>query len=183
MKGAWSQFNEFTSKPGSDTAMMFGVALHAQKGERTGTPGSARDQYGITADFSYHADGMTFFIAGTLHNQKNVTTSIPNADWVGYVAQASTYMTDTSEYFVRFESGGVMQDSLGNDDVNILTNGVNWYLDEQGLKITSDFGWSFGEISRGSGGAPGMSNSMVGWRPSPNQSAEWLFRTQLQLAF
>ena len=92
-------------------------------------------------------------------------------------------MTDTTEYFIRYEGGGVMQDSLGNNDVNILTNGINWYLDGQGLKVTSDFGWSFGEISGGANGAPSMSNNMVGWRTSINQNAEWLFRTQLQLAF
>jgi hypothetical protein len=183
MKGSWSQFNEFTSKPASDQAIMWGVAVHAQKGERNGLSGNKRDQYGITSDFSYYADGMTFFISGTFHNQKNLSESIPNGDWIGYVVQASTYMTDTTEYFIRYEGGGVMQDSLGNNDVNILTNGINWYLDGQGLKITSDFGWSFGEISEGGSGAPGMSNSMVGWRPSPNQNAEWLFRTQLQLAF
>ena len=92
-------------------------------------------------------------------------------------------MTDKTEYFVRFASGGVLQDSLGNDDVNILTNGINWYLDGQGLKVTSDFGWNFGEISGGANGSPGMANSMLGWRPQIKQSAQWVFRTQLQLAF
>jgi hypothetical protein len=76
-----------------------------------------------------------------------------------------------------------MQDTQGNNDVHILTNGINWYLDGQGLKITSDLGISFGEISGGANGSPGMANAMVGWRPSVNQNAEWLFRTQLQLAF
>ena len=91
--------------------------------------------------------------------------------------QASTYMTDTTEFFMRFEGGGIMQNTMGGDDVHILTGGVNWYLDGQGLKVTSDFGWSFGEISSA------MANSMVGWRGSRNRNAEWLFRTQLQLAF
>jgi hypothetical protein len=54
---------------------------------------------------------------------------------------------------------------------------VNWYLDGQGLKITSDFGWSLGEISLQ------MQNYMVGWRGSDNPDAQWLFRTQLQLSF
>jgi len=70
-----------------------------------------------------------------------------------------------------------MQNSLGGDDIHILTSGVNWYLDGQGLKVTSDLGWSFGEISAG------LANQMVGWRPTRNRNAEWLFRTQLQLAF
>jgi hypothetical protein len=183
LEGSWRQFNQFTSPPGSEKGAMWGIALHAQNGERTGQAGRKQDQVGVTTDISIHLDGMTFFASGTFHNQKNLAAIIPNGDWVGYVVQASTYMTDTTEYFIRYESGGVMQDSLGNNDVNILTNGINWYLDGQGLKITSDFGWSFGEISGGANGAPSMSNNMVGWRTSVNQNAEWLFRTQLQLAF
>ena len=123
-------------------------------------------------------DGISFFLSGTIHNQKYpVGDTPPNADWVGYVAQASTYTTDNTELFMRFEGGGVMQNSMGGDDIHILTSGVNWYLDGQGLKVTSDFGWSFGEISAG------LANQMVGWRPTGNRNAEWLFRTQLQLAF
>ena len=183
LEGSWSQFNQMTSPPGSEKGVLWGIAAHAQNGERTGQAGRKQDQVGVTSDISIHMDGMTFFASGTFHNQKNLAAGIPNGDWVGYVVQASTYMTDTTEYFIRYEGGGVIQDSLGNNDVNILTNGINWYLDGQGLKVTSDFGWSFGEISNGSNGAPSMSNNMVGWRTSVNQNAEWLFRTQLQLAF
>ena len=181
--GTWGQFNQFTSPVGSEQASMWGIAIHGQRGERTGSGNIKRDQYGITSDYSVHSDGMTFFVSGTFHNQKNLSVITPNGDWVGYVVQASTYMTDTSEYFIRYAGGGIMQDRQGNNDVHILTNGINWYLDGQGLKVTSDLGISFGEISGGASGSPGMANAMVGWRPSVNQNAEWLFRTQLQLAF
>ena len=183
LEGSWRQFNQFTSPVGSEQAKMWGIAVHGQHGERTGGGSQKQDQYGITTDFSFHSDGMTFFASGIYHNQKNLTSTISNGDWIGYVAQASTYMTDTSEYFIRYAGGGVIQDSLGNNDTHILTNGVNWYLDGQGLKVTSDLGISFGEVSNGGSGAPGMSNLMLGWRASENQNAEWVFRTQLQLAF
>ena len=177
LQGEWSQFNMMTSPMGSERAAMVGVAVHAQNGERSGSGALKQDQTGVTADLSLHFDGATFFMSGTIHNQKDVATNIRNSDWVGYVFQASTYMTDTTEAFMRFEGGGIMQNSMGGDDVHILTSGVNWYLDGQGLKVTSDFGWSFGEISAA------MENFMVGWRATPNQNGEWLFRTQLQLAF
>ena len=186
LEGSWAQFNQFTSPVGSEQGVLWGIAAHGQNAERLGRGNPKQDQYGITSDISIHSDGMTFFASGTFHNQKNPSSSVPNGDWVGYVVQGSTYMTDNTEYFIRYASGGVMQDSLGNNDVNILTNGVNWYLDGQGLKVTTDFGVSFGEISAGQGGQdnpPAMANQMVGWRASPNQNAEWLFRTQLQLAF
>ncbi|MDP7004718.1 MAG: porin [Phycisphaerales bacterium] len=177
LDGEWSQFNMMTSPVGSEMATMVGLAVHAQNGERTGAGQLKQDQVGVTADLSMHFDGATFFMSGTVHNQKDVATHVRNADWVGYVIQASTYMTDTTEAFMRFEGGGIMQNTMGGDDVHILTGGVNWYLDGQGLKVTSDFGWSFGEISAA------MDNFMLGWRSTPNQNAEWVFRTQLQLAF
>jgi len=177
LEGNWGQFNQFTSPIGSERATLVGVAVHGQQGERTGGGGLKQDQYGVTADLSMNFDGVSFFLSGTMHNQKNVSASIPNADWVGYLAQASTYMTDKTEVFMRFEGGGVRQNSMGGDDVHILTTGVNWYLDGQGLKVTSDVGWSLGEISTG------MQNWMVGWRATTEQNSQWLFRTQLQLAF
>ena len=177
LEGNWAQFTQFTSPIGSENSTMVGVAIHGQQGERTGSTGRKQDQYGITADLSMNFDGMSFFLSGTMHNQKNVTGNILNADWVGYIAQASTYMTDTTELFMRFEGGGVRQNTMGGDDLHILTSGVNWYLDGQGLKVTSDIGWSFGEISNG------MQNLMVGWRSTTEQNSQWLFRTQLQLAF
>ena len=175
--GGWNQFKQFTSPVGSEFAMMVGVAAHAQNKERDGQTGLKQDQVAITADLSMHFDGATFFMAGTFNNLSPFSTSIPNADYVGYVFQGSIYATKNTELFMRFEGGGIMQNVLGGDDIHILTGGFNWYLDGQGLKVTSDFGWSFGEISKK------MENYMVGWRGSANRNAEWLFRTQLQLLF
>jgi hypothetical protein len=179
LDGNWEQFNQFTSPPGSSVGAMFGIAMHAQQGERGGE-GAPQDQIGLTADYSVHFDGGTLFASGTIHNQENAVTPsgrLPNVDWVGYVLQGSFYTSHTTEVFMRFEGGGARQNEAGGDDVHILTTGVNWYLDGQGLKITSDFGWSLGEISTQ------MQNYMVGWRGSDNRNAEWLFRTQLQLSF
>jgi len=163
---------------------MVGIAVHAQNKERVtgevdqfGNPVPKQDQVGVTADLSMHFDGATFFMSGTFHNQTNFNTNTPNADWVGYVFQGSTYTAPNTELFMRFEGGGIMQNQLGGDDVHIITGGFNWYLDGQGLKVTSDFGWSLGELPQR------MENYMLGWRGSDNRNAEWLFRTQLQLLF
>jgi len=183
--GTWDQFNEFTSAPGSNNATMVGVAFHAQRG----ITGVDRDltsdlDLGVTADLSMNFDGGTFFISGTYHNQKSVVNALPqmqgstsNVDWVGYVVQGSIYTGSTTEVFLRFEGGGAIQNSYGGDDLHILTTGANWYLDGHGLKITSDFGWNFGDVSEE------MTNYMLGWRESVDVEGEWVFRTQLQLAF
>ena len=156
---------------------MFGFAMHAQKQDRTGRGAPKTDQWGLSADLSLNFDGASLFFSGTFQNQKFATSSLPNTDWLCYVFQGSVYATDNTEFFMRYEGGGPMQDPFGNDTVHILTSGLNWYLEKQKFKVTSDFGWSFGEVHSVS------VNQMVGWRGSLNRNAEWLFRTQLQLEF
>ena len=181
LEGDWTQFNTFTSPPGSNEASMFGLAMHAQRGLHNGNISITSDlDIGVTADLSLNFDGGTFFVSGTVINQKDgerngvVNTNI---DWVGYVVQSSFYTSEHTEVFLRFSGGGARQNEAGGDDLHILTAGANWYLDGQGLKITSDFGWNFGDVSRE------MTNYMLGWRESPDLEGAWVFRTQLQLAF
>ena len=181
LEGQWEQFLQFTSPQGSTKASMLGIGLHAQRGITGDNVNFTSDlDLGVTADMSLHFDGGTLFASGTWHNQKDANrlgVVTPNVDWVGYVLQGSMYTTSTTEVFLRFEGGGAMQNSYGGDDVHIITAGANWYLDGQGLKITSDIGWNLGEISAQ------MTNFMVGWRASPSLEGEFLFRTQLQLSF
>ncbi len=78
---------------------------------------------------------------------------------------------------MRWEGGGPKATQLGGADINIVTTGMNWYLEQQSLKVTSDFGFSMGKVPHS------MQNLMVGWRTSNTRDGEWLFRTQLQLEF
>jgi hypothetical protein len=180
--GTWDQFDEFTSVPGSKNATMFGVGLHAQRGITGADKDLTSDlDLGVTADLSMNFDGGTFFASGIYHNQESVVdlfgSTTPNIDWVGYVLQGSMYTGNMTEVFLRFEGGGTIQNSAGGDDFRVLTTGANWYLDGQGLKVTSDFGWNFGDVSEK------MTNYMLGWRESVDLEGEWVFRTQLQLSF
>lgn len=181
LEGDWGQFTQFTSPMGSDRAVMLGVAVHGQHSERDGNPGQVSnikvDQWGITADLSIQLDGASFMASGTWHHQKSLATSIPTVDWIGVVLQGSTYVSSDTEVFLRWEAGGAKQSSMGGANVNILTAGTNWYLEDHGLKITTDFGWSFGKIS------DSMRNTMVGWRDDANWNGQWVLRTQMQLAF
>jgi hypothetical protein len=61
------------------------------------------------------------------------------------------------------------------DPLNLLTAGVNWYLDGQDIKWTTDLGWAITEVH------PWFADLNAGWRPSG--SDEIVFRTQLQLMF
>jgi hypothetical protein len=61
------------------------------------------------------------------------------------------------------------------DPLNLLTVGVNCYLDGQDVKWTTDLGWAITDVH------PWFADVNAGWRPS--RANEIVFRTQLQLMF
>ena len=65
----------------------------------------------------------------------------------------------------------------GGDRLQILTVGMNHYLDGQDMKITADLGFSFGEVSQF------MANTETGWIGDLERRDQVVFRTQLQLMF
>ena len=182
LSGGWEQFNQFTSPPGSGKGLLLGIAGHRQNLERdsTDTGGGFADgsMWGMTADASYLFDGASFFVAGTYHHIKDFNTSGPqDLNWMGIVAQGGTYISNSTELFGRFEAGGTSNGALGGEAVQILTVGMNHYLDGQDLKVSADVGFSFGEV-------PGtMENSLTGWRTDNEVRDQVVVRTQLQVMF
>ncbi len=180
--GGWEQFNQFTSPPGSGNGLLLGVAGHRQNLERnsTGTESGFVDgsMWGVTVDASYLFDGASFFVAGTFHRVKDFNQANPqDLNWMGIVAQGGTYISNSTELFGRFEAGGTSNGALGGEAVQIVTVGLNHYLDGQDLKVSADVGFSFGEV-------PGtMENSLTGWRTDTEVRDQVVVRTQLQVMF
>ncbi|MDP7008030.1 MAG: porin [Phycisphaerales bacterium] len=182
LSGGWEQCNQFTSPPGSGKGLLLGIAGHRQNLERddTGTSGGFVDgsMWGVTADASYFFDGASFFVAGTFHRVKDFNQFAPqDLNWMGVVAQGGTYISNRTELFGRFEAGGISNGALGGEAVQIMTVGLNHYLDGQDLKVSADVGFSFGEV-------PGtMENSLAGWRTDTEVRDQVVVRTQLQVMF
>jgi hypothetical protein len=100
--------------------------------------------------------------------------------------QGAVYLMPKVELFGRYEFGYITGydtaevDATNNqlsdvDPMNLLTAGINWYLDGQDLKWTTDLGWSITDLH------PWFADINAGWRPS--RANEIVFRTQLQLMF
>jgi hypothetical protein len=99
--------------------------------------------------------------------------------------QGSLYIMPKAELFGRYEFAyidggtsalnGINPEIANPDPLNLLTIGVNYYLDGQDLKWTTDLGWAITAVN------PLFSDVNAGWRPS--RSDEIVFRTQLQLIF
>ena len=184
--GNWEQFNQFTSPPGSERGIMIGLAGHRQNWEsvssdiNVGFPEGTF--WGITGDITMQFDGASLF-ASIIYERINNFRVDPSAltslssEFSSFVVQGSTYITNQSEIFTRWESGGPKNEDLGGDKLQILTVGMNHYLDGQDMKITADLGFSFGEVSLL------MDNPETGWVADSERRNQMIFRTQLQLMF
>jgi hypothetical protein len=118
-------------------------------------------------------------------SQENVQYDLGTLNIIAAQLQGSMYIMPKAELFARYEFAyidggtsalnGINPEIANPDPLNLLTIGVNYYLDGQDLKWTTDLGWAITAVN------PLFSDVNAGWRPS--RSDEIVFRTQLQLIF
>lgn len=159
--------------------------------------------YAVTADASWMFGGATIFGSFTYSSMDSgsafvlggngfgapATFDIGNSSSWGAVLQGSYYFVPKWEVFGRMEVGSADipnialittppgTASLDNGNLfTVLTVGLNWYIDGEDLKWSSDVGFAFDSVD-------GVwANQANGWRAAAEQS-EVVFRTQLQMAF
>ncbi|MDG2423875.1 MAG: hypothetical protein P8M22_07845 [Phycisphaerales bacterium] len=188
--GEWEQFRQFTSPTHEEFGMMLGVAGHGQSQERDRTTTfSKAELYGVTADLSVDFGGASAFASVIYEHQINPDGGnvVDSIDYWGVVVQGSFYVDPKWEIYTRYQIGGPFNQELNDPEdvppldtqgVSILTVGVNWYIDGQDVKWTTDFGVSFDPITGF------MTVDQSGWRTDPdNHHAQFLIRSQLQLMF
>ena len=96
----------------------------------------------------------------------------------------SSGKTENFEMYGRFEWLDP-KTTNGNDNIEILTIGANWYLAGQNAKLSIDWGYSFDGIATanvGGGGYTGYVNTLPAAAGNDTEH-EWVLRTQLQLMF
>ncbi|MBC8522433.1 hypothetical protein H8D29_00740 [PVC group bacterium] len=177
--GNWKQFQQFTSPPGSERGVLIGIAGHRQVTEEDPTSALGEDStfWGITGDVSLQFDGATLFGSILYERLKGLVPSTPKMDIVGFVAQASTYITNQTEAYVRWETGQPDGPSSSATDMQLVTVGFNHYIDGQDIKISADIGFDFGELTQF------MANDQTGWQYDSHRRDQAVFRSQLQVSF
>jgi hypothetical protein len=138
--------------------------------------------------YSSMSSGSAFIFGGNGFGAPTVFDIGSNDAW-GAVLQASYYLVPKWEVFGRMEVGSVDIPGLARlttpagapsldrgNLFSVLTVGLNWYIDGEDLKWTSDVGFAFDSVD-------GVwANQSSGWRAAREQS-EVVFRMQLQMAF
>ena len=204
--GAWDDFNSFTSPVGEQAGMLLGFAYHTQMTtpssafDTNSTTQSGKNEWNsATVDGQWNFGGASIFasayynyinsnasyLASTLSAPSNANLGYINA--YGFTIQPAMYIDPKVEIFSRYEyacwstsnssqNTGLLGPLLNQGPLNIVTVGLNWYLDGQDLKWTTDFGMNVGSDVGSS-----YVDTASGWRASGQ--GEFVFRTRLQLIF
>ena len=179
--GDWNQFNQFTSPPGSERGVLVGIAGHRQNTERdspindSGFPEGVF--WGVTADISMQFDGASAYASVIYERVTDFSPAFTRVNWLAFIAQGSTYVTNQTELYARWETGGPDEEAFGGDELMIVTVGFNHYIDGQDLKFSADIGFSIGDVSLV------MLNSQTGWQFDSHKGDQVVVRTQLQMKF
>ena len=158
-----------------------------------------------TVDIQTNFGGASLYAAGfwnyinsqsgyayTFNGTTNINTLVNGPGYVnayGVVVQPSIYFLPKWEWYTRWEYGYIdfnnssqisaIGGSLGEVaqqvPFNVITTGVNWYIDGQDLKWTWDIGFGMSDVGYS------WQNLPAGWRISGTD--QLVMRTQLQLAF
>ena len=158
-----------------------------------------------TLDMQWNFGGASIFASGFwnyINSQSSFIYADNNTNYLfpfqpgpgyvnayGVVIQPSLYFLPKWEWFTRYEygyidfndsttianAGGAISNFAEQVPYNVVTTGVNWYIDGQDLKWTWDIGFGISDVGYS------WQNLPAGWRISATD--QFVMRTQLQLAF
>lgn len=188
---------DFTSMGDGEWAAMVGAAFHYQQSANTQlNTDQDTDYLSYTIDFQIEGAGFNGFIAFVGNSTESTVPGAADveADDFGLVAQLG-YRFDKIEPFLRYEglyldddaATGRVIPATGDENLNFLTFGANYYFAGHAAKFTLDATWCFDATNiAGIGGVPVGVGSFVGSSTGyqgSNDDGEVVVRFQFQFMF
>jgi hypothetical protein len=167
MEGDWSDFDAFTSAPGSSEGMLFGVGLNHWDTGNVDIAGASNSGNDLAIDFQWQLDGANAYISWVRWD-----SALTSANPTNLVAQLGYYFSDDVEVFARYQDFD--PDTAGLDSVNVFGVGLNYYMSGQNAKWTTDFNWADDGM---------IGDTTTGWQTSTATNDQFMIRSQLQFYF
>ena len=123
--GNWDQFSQFTSPPGSERGVLVGLAGHRQNIELDSPFPISEFPDGVywgPLQVMSHCNmtGLLFMQRSSMNDLKIL--AFPKSNYVGYLIQGSTYLTNQTEVFARWEAGGSDTVAMESGPVLVMKN-------------------------------------------------------------
>jgi hypothetical protein len=183
LNGDWSQFDQFTSAPGSSLGSKLGGGVHYELAKHTAAGDTDNSVFAYTADYMVGGDGWSAYVAGVgLYTDLDIGGSFND---LGFLAQGSLYFNETWEGFVRYDVIMPDGDRAADSDFNTFTVGANHYIHGQAAKFTVDLQY-FLDDTTGNALVSSITGTDVGdgigLLASPDDG-QFAIRAQFQLLF
>lgn len=170
--GDWKDYSDWEGWRSQNPLLVFGGAAHWQIGEYGTTDTGEIESLRWTVDGSLEQPGWNLFAAVTgQHDSRG-----RSADEIAVVVQGGVFVTDEAELIARYEWGD--PDTAANDDLSLLSTGVNYFFHKHQLKYSLDVGYAFNGIGSI------FESSALGWRQdAAGADGQVVVRTQVQMLF
>lgn len=139
LAGNWEQEEDFNTFSGQPQSAFVGAAVRYGNGDDEN--GSDTNTFEATVDGSYTNNGLTTY--GALFWSRNDNKAgVADSNNYGILAQAGYSINDKWEPFARWEF--LKFNGTGsNDNFQAVTVGVNYFLNKNRAKITTDLVWAY----------------------------------------
>jgi hypothetical protein len=176
LKGNWKQFSNLTSFPSEEDGILFGAAVAYEKDETAANQDDTDTRF--TADVNFHFDGASIFAYYVHRSFRDDSAAANDVDQSAFVIQGGFFVNDDTELFARYETANA--DTVGVEDLEILTAGFNKYFHGQNVRWSTDVGYSYNSLGANWTGQAGFTN----WQnDAAGEDGQMLIRSQLQLMF
>jgi len=188
LQGDWAQFDRIGSSKGETAGMLLGVGAGYLNNQTAG----GDDNWLVSADLSYEADGWNAYGSVTGGNNNNGGSAAPiipanDGTSLGFEVGAGMYMDDNNELYGRWQwlSAGHASSGTSSSKLNIATIGWNHYIAGPNTKLSVDWNWCFSDPTYANALGGGAFGYTGWWTNAGGQTAgsQWLLRTQLQISF
>ena len=178
LSGNWADFDNFSSRPGTEAGIMVGLAGFYQSYNDSLAAGAANGQNvgGATADITGNFGGASIFAAFVWENNNS---NMGNSNPWGFSVQGGYFLpgTDDMELYARYAYANADTTGIESTKLNVATVGLNYFVSSN-VKFTADFAWSFNDLGTDFGNA-----TTTGFQPASGIGSQYAIRTQLQLTF
>jgi len=171
-----AQFNDYTSWSNDEFGLLIGGAVHWQDGEY-GTSAEEVQTFSWTIDASaeFGAANVAAYIVGLSTDPSS--DAAESFDQFGIVVQGGYHIVpDKFELFGRWEWMDLDSAVAGEDEINIITFGFNYYFGRhQGWKWTTDLVYAID-------GVPASSTNVGLLADALGEEDQFAIRSQMQVA-
>ena len=198
LAGEWAQFKDPAGWASDGFGVLLGVAGEAErKDNNQGVPAAygaiEPSVIGGTVDLSVEFSGASILTYGVWRQVDPNDAALATSDQFCFMIQGGLFVTDTVELVARYEYGDadtspngdpLVLNTINNNGYSTLNTvgvGVNWFIQKQRIKLTTDLCYAMDGIGAFTNSGNGFLSDGTGAGGAFDQDGQIIARMQFQM--